>query len=363
MEGAKQPPRVDMAEGLAGTEARELAETLTKVQPFTMVDSAALFDLAQMVRAVLTFGIPGDFVECGVWRGGASFLMADLMRQAGVRDRKVWLFDSFEGLPPPQEVDGPTAIAYAANPESGGYYNNCRASLEDVRQTAMELGLSPYTEFVKGWFEQTLPLYRQRVGRVGVLRIDADWHASVRCCLENLYDQVVEGGLIIFDDYYAYDGCSLAVHEFFGQRHLTHPIESVTGTVGDQLECAVIRKGESTWKWLHQLYLTRQDIAALIPQEAMFVFVDEQWFGSEVTAGRRAVPFFERDGEDWGRPPDDNTAIREVERLRRSGVSFVVFAWPAFWWLEHYAELHRYLRSESRCLLENNRLLGFDLRR
>lgn len=328
-----------------------------------MVGSAALFNLARMVRAVLTFDIPGNLVECGVWRGGASFLMADLLRQAGVRDRKVWLCDSFEGLPPPQEVDGPAAVAYAANPESADYYDNCRASLEDVRQTAVEFGLSPYTEFVKGWFDQTLPLYRQRVGRIAVLRIDADWHASVRCCLENLYDQVVEGGLIIFDDYYAYDGCALAVHEFFGRRHLAHPIESITGTPGEQLECAVVRKGESTWKWLQRLYLTRQDIAALIPQEDVFVFVDEQWFGSKVTAGRRAVSFFERDGEDWGPPPDDSTAIREVERLRCSGVRFVVFAWPAFWWLEHYAELHRYLRSESRCRLENDRLLVFDLRR
>jgi O-methyltransferase len=344
-------------------ETRDLP-TLDKVRPFTQVPVESLADLAHLVREVLAHDIPGDFVECGVWRGGASFLMADLLRQAGVRDRKVWLFDSFEGLPAPEEVDGPAAMAYAKNTDSHLYLDNCRVSLEEVQRSATELGLASYTEFIKGWFDQTLPANRGRIGPIAILRIDCDWYSSVRCCLENLYDQVVEGGFVVFDDYYIFDGCAIAVHEFLGKRRLAHRIESVADEWGgcEYHYCARLHKGEANWKWRHRLDLTIQEIAALIPPGDAFILVDERQIGSELVAGRRAIPFLERDGQYWGRPPDDITAIRELERLRRSGASFISFAWPAFWWLDYYAELSRHLRSEFQCILENDRLVVFDLR-
>lgn len=112
---------------------------------------------------------------------------------------------------------------------------------------------------------------------------------------------------------------------------------------------------------MHRLDLVAEDIAALIPSGEAFILVDQAEFGSKVSAGRQAIPFLERDGRYWGPPPDDITAIRELERLRRSRASFIVFGWPAFWWLDYYAELCRYLRSRFRCLLENDRLVVFDL--
>jgi O-methyltransferase len=77
---------------------------------------------------------------------------------------------------------------------------------------------------VPGWFDETLPKIRERFGPIALLRIDADWHASVSTCLEQLYDQVVDGGYIVLDDYYTWDGCSIAVHEFLGRRQLSHRI-------------------------------------------------------------------------------------------------------------------------------------------
>lgn len=112
-----------------------------------------------------------------------------------------------------------------------------------------------------------------------------------------------------------------------------------------------------------RLHLTTQDIAALIPSGDTFILVDQEQFRSEVAAGRHVIPFLERDGHYWGPPPDDITAVRELERLRCSGAHFIVFGWPAFWWLDYYSELHRYLRSEFCCVLHNNRLVVFDLRR
>ncbi len=113
-------------------ETRDLEPMLEKVRPFTMVPEESLLDLAHQVHAVLAYDIPGDFVECGIWRGGSSFLMADLLRWTGVRGRKVWLFDSFEGLPAPEEIDGPAAMAYAESTDSPGYFDNCHVSLEEV---------------------------------------------------------------------------------------------------------------------------------------------------------------------------------------------------------------------------------------
>src|SRR5262245_11554382 len=167
-----RPRRAARRASPADAELRELGPLLDRIEPFSMVPRDALLDLARLVRAVLAYDIPGDFVECGVWRGGASFLMAELLRRAGVRDRKVWLFDSFEGLPPPQEIDGDEALAYVENKDSPWYFDNCRASLEGVRRKAAELGLTSYTEIVKGWFDQTLPANRERIGPIAVLRID-----------------------------------------------------------------------------------------------------------------------------------------------------------------------------------------------
>ena len=82
-----------------------------------------------------------------------------------------------------------------------------------------------------------------------------------------------------------------------------------------------------------------------------------------MVTGRRYLPFTEREGQYWGPPPDDETAIRELERLRDGGASHLVFAWPAFWWLEHYAGLHGHLCSRYRRVLGNSRVIVFDLSR
>ncbi|MDP8922821.1 MAG: hypothetical protein M3O34_08090 [Chloroflexota bacterium] len=109
--------------------------------------------------------------------------------------------------------------------------------------------------------------------------------------------------------------------------------------------------------------MAKRELAGVLPDGDPFIMVDDnQWGTGAVVAGRRAIPFLERDGQYWGKPPDDATAIRELERLRQSGARFIVFGWPAFWWLDHYAEFHRHLRSRFRCLLENDRVVVFDLR-
>lgn len=115
--------------------------------------------------------------------------------------------------------------------------------------------------------------------------------------------------------------------------------------------------------WTHRLRLTAQDIAVLIPRGERFILVDQGCWENGIVADRHAIPFLEREGHYWGLPSDDNAAIRELNRLRQSGVSFMVFGWPAFWWLEYYSGLCTYLRSRFHCILNNDRLVAFDLRR
>jgi hypothetical protein len=115
--------------------------------------------------------------------------------------------------------------------------------------------------------------------------------------------------------------------------------------------------------WRDQLRQAAEELIRLIPAGERFILVDEERCRSTLDTAGRAVPFLERDGEYWGPPADDAQAVEELERLRRQGIPFVAFAWPAFWWLEHYAGLKRYLRANFPCLLENDRLVVFDLRR
>jgi FkbM family methyltransferase len=115
--------------------------------------------------------------------------------------------------------------------------------------------------------------------------------------------------------------------------------------------------------WADRVYAVTQDILSLVPEDEPLVLLNEdQWWMSEVVPGRRAIPFPEHDGRYWGPPPDDSTAIRELERLRQAGARFVAVAWPAFWWLEYYADFRQYLRGRFGCVLENEDVVVFDLR-
>jgi hypothetical protein len=116
--------------------------------------------------------------------------------------------------------------------------------------------------------------------------------------------------------------------------------------------------------WWHQIDGALRGITALVPPGDAFILVDQDsWGAGSVIGGRRRIPFLEREGGDWGDPGDDATAIRELERLRETGANFMAFVPPALWWLEYYAGLHRHLRANFRCALDNETLVVFDLRK
>jgi hypothetical protein len=115
--------------------------------------------------------------------------------------------------------------------------------------------------------------------------------------------------------------------------------------------------------WWHRVAIALREIESSIPEHRHYVLIDDgQWGSGELVARRYAIPFMERDGKYWGLPPDDETALRELTRLKQTGATFVVVAWPAFWWLDVYAALHRHLRSAWNCVLDNDRLKIFTQR-
>lgn len=159
----------------------------------------------------LPASIPGDVVECGVWRGGMSAGIATLLGNS----RKYYLFDSFEGLPPAKEIDGESAKAWQENKEAPDYFENCKAEIE-FAEKAMQITGCHYTT-VKGWFSDSLPNYPFE-REIALLRLDGDWYESTMDCLVNLFPKVAEGGYVVIDDYFSWVGCARAVHDYLSAQ-------------------------------------------------------------------------------------------------------------------------------------------------
>lgn len=194
------------------------------VAPYTKVSREKLGRLRQLAQAVDRDRVPGALVECGVFKGGGAAVIA----ASAAPSRQVFLFDSFEGLPPPGAEDGRVARARYAE----GW---CAGTEDEVRTIFSTLGLlGPRVHLVKGWFADTFPV--ARVGPIALLHIDADWYESVRLCLERFWDDVSPGGYVVFDDYARWEGCTRGVDEFVAARGLG-PLEP-TGKAGHYLRKA-----------------------------------------------------------------------------------------------------------------------------
>ena len=156
--------------------------------------------------------VKGCVVECGVWRGGMSAGMAEVLGS----EREYFLFDSFEGLPPATENDGETAMEWQKHTQAPTYYDNCRAPM-DFAERAMRMSSAPNYSLIKGWFNNTLPQFVPPCP-IAVLRLDGDWYESTMTALESLFKYLAPDGIVILDDYYAWDGCSRAVHDFLSRE-------------------------------------------------------------------------------------------------------------------------------------------------
>lgn len=162
--------------------------------------------------------IEGCIVECGVWRGG---MIAGLAEVFG-KDRRYYLFNSFQGLPEPKVIDGDGALEWSRNKQGRTYYDNCKAEISYAKDAMKLTGAHDY-QCVEGWFNETIPNFEFN-DKIAFLRLDADWYESTMICFQNLYELVATGGCIVIDDYYAWDGCSRAVHDYLSVSKSTSRI-------------------------------------------------------------------------------------------------------------------------------------------
>ncbi|GGW21729.1 hypothetical protein GCM10011452_03470 [Gemmobacter lanyuensis] len=188
----------------------------------TMTGKKRLSYLRRAVETVLEQAIPGDLIECGVWRGGSAMMMAGILAARRINDRSVWLADSFEGLP---VMDGDLDCSGFVEP-----LNNAGLAVSEntVRASFEEIGLmSDRIRFLPGWFCDTLP--HAPIDRIALLRLDGDHYSSTMDALTALYDKVSPGGVIIIDDY-ALPRCAEAVDEFRATRGIFEPVERIDHT-------------------------------------------------------------------------------------------------------------------------------------
>lgn len=190
----------------------------------TMIGLKRLDNLQYCIEDTLATGVPGDLIETGVWRGGATILMRAVLKTYGVEDRRVWVADSFEGLPPPDPDQ------YKQDKGSRLHTREELAvSLEQVKANFERYGLlDEQVCFLKGWFRDTLP--EAPIERLAVVRLDGDMYESTMDGLVNLYPRLSAGGYLIVDDYGAVGACRQAVHDYREAHAIHDEIRSIDWT-------------------------------------------------------------------------------------------------------------------------------------
>jgi hypothetical protein len=189
----------------------------------TMTSPEAVVTLAAAVRHVVSRGIPGAIVECGVWRGGSMMAVASTLLDMGRSDIDLYLFDTFSGMSAPTERDvnirsGQTAESLlAADPDRQGSLLWASAGMDDVSAAVASVGYPRHhTHLVPGMVEETLPAHAPQ--RVALLRLDTDWYESTRHELIHLYPRLQPGGVLIIDDYGWWRGAAQATDEYFAEN-------------------------------------------------------------------------------------------------------------------------------------------------
>jgi len=198
------------------------------VEPYTMTSRERVFALRRSVEYIVDQDIPGDVVECGVWKGGSMMAVARTLMERGANARKLYLFDTYEGMTEPTEADvnyrGMAALSRWRVGEKWDY-----SPLDEVKSNMRDTG---YDEekvlFVKGKVEDTLP--KNAPERISLLRLDTDWYESTYHELVHLYPRLSVGGVLIIDDYGFWAGQRKAVDRYIDEHDLALLLTRVDNT-------------------------------------------------------------------------------------------------------------------------------------
>lgn len=194
------------------------------VSPYTMTSPERVLTLIDAVRYVHDNNIPGDMVECGVWRGGSSMAMAMTLKSLGSTDRHLYLYDTFEGMSEPTDADvsfrGLTAAEeLKSNAEEDEFSEWCLGTIEEVTENLVKTGYpDDKITYVKGKIEETVP--GTIPNRIALLRLDTDWFESTKHEMEHLFPLLSTDGILILDDYGYWQGARKAVDEYIAEHNV-----------------------------------------------------------------------------------------------------------------------------------------------
>lgn len=193
-----------------------------QVRDLTLTSPDCVYALYAATRYAVERDLPGDFVECGVWRGGSAMTIALTLKSLGVTDRTLWLYDTFTGMTRPEAVDvrqrdGMEQLSRWEMNDRGDHNDWCYAPMDEVRANLARTGYpAERMVFVKGVVEETIP--GTAPADIALLRLDTDWYRSTYHELTHLYPRLAPGGVLIIDDYGAYDGARQATDQYFDEQ-------------------------------------------------------------------------------------------------------------------------------------------------
>jgi hypothetical protein len=215
--------KIVSVEGAAADADRKFFGAIWPSRAHTMIGMPRLDNLQHCVTDVIERGVPGDLVETGVWRGGATIFMRAILKAHGIADRVVWVADSFEGLPESNAGLHPYDHRLSLHKAAA-----LAVSLDEVRKNFERYGLlDDQVRFLKGWFRDTLP--RAPIERLAILRLDGDHYESTMDALNALYPRLSTGGYVIIDDYHVVEGCDRAIADFRAQQMISDEIFLIQG--------------------------------------------------------------------------------------------------------------------------------------
>jgi len=203
-------------------------------KPYTMTSVERMYALYKGVEYVVKNNIPGDFVECGVWKGGSSMLIAKTLQKFGITDRNIWMYDTYEGMVEPGEEDKDTTGEKAHDTwtklkkeDKSGW---CVSSIEEVKNN-LKITSYPFSllHFIQGKVEETIPGDMPN-DQIALLRLDTDWYESTKHELEHLYPSLVQKGVFIIDDYGHWVGAKKALDEYLINTNQTMFLNKVDYT-------------------------------------------------------------------------------------------------------------------------------------
>ncbi|OYV36697.1 MAG: hypothetical protein B7Z81_07030 [Acidocella sp. 20-61-6] len=194
----------------------------------SMLPLARFENLQACIADVLETKVPGDFIETGVWRGGATIFMRAMLKAYGINDRTVWVADSFEGLPEPDAEKFPVEFKAHQSAVMTKVHKHFASGIDEVKLNFQAYGmLDEQVKFLKGWFKDTLPA--APIERLAIMRLDGDYYESTMDGLKNIYSKLSVGGYAIIDDYgedmWTY--CRKAVDDFRRENGITEPLITV----------------------------------------------------------------------------------------------------------------------------------------